>query len=210
MPHKFHSSSRAGFTLVELTLAITLLGVLAAILYGSFYLGHRAMEKAHARTEQSQRLRAGRELLSGYIRSAYPYRLQSGVFFAGDEDRLSFVSSLSVGLGGRGVSLVRVSWSGEGEGSGDLVLEEEMPVRLNTDGEDAGYTNRIVLRRGVRGFRIGYLEQDSRGSQESWTEQWAGEERNGLPRAVRLSYREDTGEEEVQWIFPIMMSILAP
>lgn len=207
MPQIFQSRCRAGFTLIELMVAITLLGVLLAVLYGSFYLGHRAMEKAHARSEESQRLRGGRELLSAYIRSAHPYRSQSGVFFAGDADRLSFVSSLSVGLGGRGASLVTVSWSGQGEASGDVILEEEMPVRLNA--EDAGYKNRVVLRRAVRGLRIDYLEQDSRGSQESWTERWAGEERKGLPQAVRLSYRVDTGEE-IQWIFPIMMTVLAP
>jgi hypothetical protein len=180
------------------------------ILYGAFYLGHRSVEKAQARSEQSQQLRFVGDLLAGYIRSTYPYRpsLQDpAIFFSGMESQLTFVSALSSGMGGRGMSEIRISWEEEGDGAGLLTLEEQIPLRLEGQGEGAGYRNRVVLGQGVRTFRMDYL--DSQSEAERWVEQWDGREKRALPRAVRFNLRGDRGEG-IHWVFPIMMSVLAP
>src|ERR1043166_5886610 len=106
-----------GFTLVEVVLAIALFAVLVGILYGSFFLSERAAAKAQARADVSQSLRTFEEVLGGYIRSAYPYRSNPrdpAVYFAGDDRSVEFISSLSTGLGGRGMSRVRISAELEG------------------------------------------------------------------------------------------------
>lgn len=196
--------SQTGFTLIEMSVAITLLALITTILYGAFYLGSRAVEKTQARSEQSQRLRSADDLLAAYIRSAYPYRpsLQDpSIFFSGEQGRLAFVSALSSGMGGRGMSAITISWGEAGEGL--VTLEEAIPVR---PGEEAGYKNRLVLFQGVREFRIDYL--DPQGAEERWVERWDGKEKKTLPRAVRLTRRERG--EEVRWVFPIMMSVLKP
>jgi prepilin-type N-terminal cleavage/methylation domain-containing protein len=198
--------SQAGFTLIELTIAMTLLALTVMILYGVFYVSHRAVEKSQGRSEDSQMLRSSGELLAGYIRSAYPYRTSPqdpAVFFSGEEDRLEFVSALSSGMGGRGMSRVILSWSGAGDGL--LTLQEEIPLRLDDQG--TGYRNSVVLRRGVREVRIAYL--DSQSEQERWVERWQGDEKRTLPRAVRIALQGYRGEE-TRWVFPIMMSVLAP
>ena len=189
---------------------MTLFALMAMILYGAFYLGHRAVDKAQIRSEESQRLRSVVDLLAGYIRSAYPYRpslKDPSIFFSGEENRLTFVSALSSGMGGRGMSEVSISWGGEGDGSGLLTLVEKIPVRVESEDDSGGYRNSVVLGQGVRGFRIEYLEPQS--EEERWVEQWDGRERKLLPRAVRLKHRGERGEE-IQWVFPIMMSVLAP
>ena len=198
------SKIQSGFTLIEVILAITLLSLVTMILYGAFYVGQRAVEKSEARTRESQRLRAGGELLAAYIRSAYPYRSSlkdPAIFFSGEESRLEFISALSSGMGGRGMAKVIVQ-----EADGILTLEEEIPARLNGQGGE-GYRNSVVLSQGVTGFRIDYL--DPRSEEERWIEQWDGKEQKALPRAVRLSHRGQRGEE-IQWVFPIMMRVLAP
>jgi len=202
--------SRMGFTLVEVTIAITLVALIAMTLYGAIHLSQRAMAKSQARSEESQRLRSVGDLLAGYIRSAYPYRPSRGaapILFSGKEAQLTFVSALSSGMGGRGMSEITISWDGEGEGRGILGLEESMPVSLKSQAEHDGYKNRAILAQGVRELRIEYL--DPQGEEERWGDQWDGNERRTLPRAVRLSYREENGEE-IQWTFPIMLSVLAP
>jgi len=202
--------SRMGFTLVEVTIAITLVALIAMTLYGAIHLSQRAMAKSQARSEESQRLRSVGDLLAGYIRSAYPYRpsrAAASILFSGKEAHLTFVSALSSGMGGRGLSEITISWDGEGEGRGILGLEESMPVSLKSQAEHDGYKNRAILAQGVRELRIEYL--DPQGEEERWGDQWDGNERRTLPRAVRLSYREENGEE-IQWTFPIMLSVLAP
>jgi prepilin-type N-terminal cleavage/methylation domain-containing protein len=201
-----------GFTLIELTLAMTLAVMIVTLLYAAFYMGYRAMEKASSRSELSQRLRSIESFLGGYIRSAFPYRESSrgsNIFFSGEQDRLTFISALSIGMGGRGMSRVIISWSDE-EG-GALILEEEIPVRLPSEEEEekengAGYRNRMVLWQGVRELRIEYLDPKREG--EEWAEEWDGKERRVLPRAVRVGLRGE-GQEEIRWVFPVMMSVLA-
>jgi len=202
--------SQIGFTLVELTIAMTLLALMAVILYGAFYLGQRAVEKGQARAEESQRVRSVEEVLAGYIRSAYPYRpspRDPSIFFSGEENGLTFVSALSLGMGGRGMAEIIISWDGEGDGAGQLTLGEEVPLRLEGESSAEGYRNRVVLGERVTGFRIEYL--DPQGNEGQWVNQWDGKEKRSLPRAIRLTQRGKRGEE-IRWVFPVMMSVLAP
>jgi general secretion pathway protein J len=200
--------SQCGFTLVELTIAMTLLALMTTILYGAFYLSHRAIEKSQARTEESQRMRSVEEILAGYVRSAYPYRSslrEPSLLFSGQEDNLAFVSALSLGMGGRGMSQITISWDGNGNGPGRLTLEEKIPLRLEDQEAGEGYRSSIILGEGVWNFRIEYLD----GDQEQWLNQWDGKEKKSLPRAIRLSHRGRDGKE-IQWVFPVMISVLAP
>ena len=198
-----------GFTLIEVILAMTLLALMVTVLYGAFYVGHRAAEKAQVHVDESQRLRSLGEFLGTYLRSAYPYRpstRDSAIFFSGEEESLTFVSALSIGMGGRGMAKIYLSL-GEGETTGArLTLEEEVPVRTEETGQ-GGYRNRVVLQEGVKGLRLEYLDPQS--EEERWVEQWNGKERRALPRAVRMSLRSERGEE-IQWVFPVMMSVLSP
>jgi general secretion pathway protein J len=201
-------SSVRGFTLIELAIAITLVGLITAVLYGAFYLGNRAVEKAQAGADEIHGLRAELELLSGYLRSAYPYRCspqQADVSFTGDETNLSFVSSLSAGLGGRGMAKITVAFSSE---VGEVVLEEALPAYLACGREGSGHRNRLILDKNLSDFRIAYLDPQST-DEERWVETWDGKERRALPRAVRFSSL-GTDEREVRWTFPIMTRVLAP
>ena len=205
------NSAQAGFTLLEVVLAFTLFAVLGAILYGAFSLGHRAMEKTEVVFDGNQKFRSAVDLLGSYIRSSYPYRTSpqdSAVFYTGEETQAEFVSAFSLAQGGRGMAKIRIyAESGQGDAQ-SIKLEEQAPVRINPEKEVAAISNNtLVLRERVRGFRLAYLDpQDER---ENWRERWDQNEHKGLPRAVRLSYRNENGKE-VQWTFPVMMSVLAP
>ena len=130
------------------------------------------------------------------------------MFFDGQEDQLTFVSSISLAMGGRGMSKIRVGWEGAEQGEGPIQLEEELPVRLNmTESQDpGGLRNEVVLQERVKELRFAYLDSKSEG--ELWEERWDGREKMALPRAVRLSYRDRDGRA-IRWIFPVMISVLA-
>jgi general secretion pathway protein J len=209
------SKIESGFTLIEVTIAITLLALMVLMLYGSFYLGERAMAKAQARSDQSQSLRTFEEFLAAYIHSAHPYRPTTrdpAVYFIGDDRGVEFVSSLSTGLGGRGMAKIRIAADLAGRGGSTLTLEEEMPVRVSDKelggglgAAGGGYRNSVILAEGLRSFRLEYLDPQSQ--DEHWTEEWDGRQRRALPRAVRLSFRGERGGE-VRWVFPIMIAVL--
>jgi general secretion pathway protein J len=202
-------NAQAGFTLVEVIIAMSLFALMAVILYGAFDLGHRAVEKGEAAWEKNHRVRMVNGILGDHLRSAYPYRMSARdpvVFFQGEESRLTFVSAVSLGLGGRGMSKVSLYWQDEGSGYGSLILEEQIPVRVQEEDTAGGYRNSVVLESGVAEVKIDYLPAQP--EEDQWVDRWDGSEKRSLPRAVRIHFK-NPGEKEQQWTFPVMMTVLA-
>jgi len=50
---------------------------------------------------------------------------------------------------------------------------------------------------------------DSEEDEERWVNEWDGESKKSLPRAIRVSLR-DNGGNELRWVFPIMIQVLSP
>jgi hypothetical protein len=86
-------------------------------------------------------------------------------------------------------------------------LDETAPVRVNTEGGGAGQSHSVVLQTDLGELRLAYL--DPQAELETWEDRWDGGERRILPRALRLSYRDESGQE-THWVFPLMMTVLAP
>ena len=208
--HRAQRVGARGFTLIEVVLAMTIFALLGTILYGAFALSHGALAKSQASAARSQTARSTADLLGSYIRSAHPYRASAQdqtVFFAGETDSLILISAYSHGMGGRGMAKIQISIDEDESGRAALHLEETTPVRIGGDDGGAGVTHRLVLREGIRDFRLAYLDPPV--EEETWQERWDGDEKRMLPRAVRLSFVDDGGRD-VQWIFPVMMIVLAP
>jgi prepilin-type N-terminal cleavage/methylation domain-containing protein len=199
----------AGFTLIEVVLALTIFALMGTILYGAFSLGHSAVEKSEGSFTRNQKLRSVSDLLASYVRSAYPYReseQDQSVYFSGEMERLSFVSAYSHGMGGRGMAKITIAKEQAGDGRGMLKLEESVPVRLSDEDGGAGQTHGLTIQDNIRDFRLAYL--DPQADEEQWEDRWDAKERRTLPRAVRFTFIDENGKE-VRWIFPLMMTVLA-
>jgi prepilin-type N-terminal cleavage/methylation domain-containing protein len=203
-------SAASGFTLIEVVLALTIFALMGAILYGAFSLGHGAAEKSEAHSTRQQKQRVTAELLGNYIRSSYPYRESAQnptIYFAGESDSLTFVSTYSQAMGGRGLAKIHLAKESDANGRAALKLEETVPVRVNTELGGTGQSHSVVLQAELAELRLSYL--DPQAEVETWEDRWDGSERRLLPRALRISYRDESGQE-IQWVFPLMMSVLAP
>jgi len=206
-PRRIRAS--AGFTLIEVVLALTIFALMGTILYGAFSLGHSAVERSHSSFTRSQKLRSVSDLLASYVHSAYPYReseQDQSVFFSGEAESLTFVSAYSHGMGGRGMAKISIAKDEAGDGRATLKLEESVPVRLSDEDGGAGQTHRLTIQENIRDFRLAYL--DSQADVEQWEDRWDAKERRTLPRAVRFTFIDENGKE-VRWVFPLMMTVLA-
>ena len=229
------AKDQQGFTLIEVVLAFTLLALMLLILYSSFALGSRAEERVAVRIDANEKIRTVEGLLAGYIRSAYPYRQatgQAGIVFAGEEEKLNFISAVSALSGERGLASITISFESDEQGNGILKLQETLPVRLG-GGEDEegsegqksvtlsrelqsadspleavgeeGITNEVVLAEKLTRVQISYLEVTE--DTEEWLSEWDGTQKQQLPRAVRIIL-EAKGVEPAEWVFPIMVRLL--
>lgn len=196
----------AGFTLIEVVLAITIFALMGGVLYGAFSLGHSAVEKSEKSFDRNQKSRSIGDLLATYIRSGYPYResvQEQAIFFDGERENLTFVSAYSHAMGGRGMAKISIEKDEASDGRVQVRLAESAPVRV---GGEAGQRQGLVILEGVRDFQLAYL--DVEGDKENWEERWAGSERRRLPRALRMTFIDAEGKE-VRWVFPFMLAVLS-
>src|SRR5439155_703708 len=70
-------TARAGFTLLEIVIALTALALVTVICYGAFHLGIRAMERGEVAVVAAQRLRVATDVIIRQIKSIVPYKARN-------------------------------------------------------------------------------------------------------------------------------------
>ncbi|MGJ4946770.1 prepilin-type N-terminal cleavage/methylation domain-containing protein [Bradyrhizobium sp. HKCCYLS20291] len=99
--------SEAGFTLVEVLVALALFSLLAVLLFDNVKFGMQAWRSGSARAESFQRELASQDVLRRLIGNLYPMMLgenaaQRRVDFSGQADRLEFLGDAPLVSGGAG------------------------------------------------------------------------------------------------------------
>jgi general secretion pathway protein J len=175
----------AGFTLVEILVAITLLGLLMAALFGGVQLGVRAWEASEERLDESSRLTT----VHGFLRErlAQAYLLDElaprADAFAGEPDRLSFVTLMPEHLGG-GFQRMVLAVTAAAEGS-DLAVTW-WPAELDDAALDPDALRSRALLADVAELRLAYFGSVGRDQPAAWHEVWA---QPVLPQLVRVQLR---------------------
>lgn len=179
----------AGFTLLELLIAITLLGLLMAALFGGLRLGARAWERGEERLDESGRLQVVQNFLRDRLAAAYPLSAddQDGrprLAFEGTDEALRFVTLMPEYLG-TGFAEFTLAVA-DHEGARDLVVRWRRFADLedaNDAGDDEPQTK--VLLEGIETLEVAYYGAQRRGEPVTWHDQWQ-DVGVDLPRLVRL------------------------
>jgi general secretion pathway protein J len=177
----------AGFTLLELLIAITLLGLLMAALFGGLQLGARAWERSEERLDQSARLQVVQNFLRDRLTQAYPLESDDGtdrsrLAFAGDVDTLQFVTLMPEYLGAGFAEFV-LAVDDQDEVKNLVVRWRRIdPVDpLATADEEPQIK---VLLEDIERLDIAYYGARDRREPAFWRDQWLDAAQ--LPRLVRL------------------------
>ena len=79
-----------GFTLLELTIALTLLALLSAVLFGSLRLAGRSTDGGQAKVEAAASMRLAQDFLRTNLEAQHPLRmrkiLESPLLFSGERE----------------------------------------------------------------------------------------------------------------------------
>jgi len=192
---------RAGFTLLEVVLAMTALAMLTVVCYGAFHLGIRAVQSGEIAVVTAQRLRVATDVLIRQVKSAVPYMARNEdeeayPYFFGSPDRMTFITA--TGLNGGG-GLSRVVYHLEGDPPELLLTESAIfsPDQLGSGRFDPEQEHTTVLLTEFRKLRFQYLLDD--GAETEWYNSWDAYEEEIMPVAVRMIVDGMPGMEIETW-----------
>lgn len=184
---------QTGFTLLELVVAITLMGLVLVVLYSGLRLGLNGWDSGERRAEASNRLRSVQEFLRRQLaQSMTVYQTQANekrkkiVVFAGEAAVVEFVAPMLVHLGQGGLYRVRVE-----------TADGQMRVRWRPylpGDPTAGEERETVLLEGVSDVEWTYFgpERDEDQEPPRWHSEWANQERRPLLVRLNLTLRGES------------------
>ena len=176
-----------GFTLLEVLVVLSLLGVLLSLIAGAILGANRAMAKAERYSMALDEVRASQNFMRTALGQALPLAAGAGqsalegqpaeAIFEGDGQHMRFYAPLSPSLGG-GVyrhSLERVGQRLQ------LTLARLQGQALQPHGEP-----QVLLHR-VQALQLSYRGLTPQGQPTGWLDHWPWPSR--LPRGVRIDVR---------------------
>jgi general secretion pathway protein J len=168
----------AGFTLLELLIAMTLLALLSLVLFGGFRFGTRAWDRAEASTAGAGELRRAQDAIAETLGRAYPEMQLADprnphVYFDGHANDATFLAPDRSGNGALSViGLAR---------SGDALVMSTTP-ELARDARHQTRTRKLLGH--VASFDLAYFGAANDNDTPQWTANWSN--RTRLPRLVRI------------------------
>ncbi len=186
-----------GFTLLEMLIAMTLLGLLMLGLFGGLRLGARVWEASDARSADRARIEAVQRFIRTYLGQARPLAAadRTGddlVAFIGRPGGLDFTATLPTHLSAGGFEHVALSLAERDRDQG-LVLEHG-PLRRREDGRaeliQLEEPETAVLLDNVAAVEFSYYGAHDRDEDGEWSDRWDDEDRLPLLVRIRVAFPE--------------------
>jgi general secretion pathway protein J len=177
----FRQPPENGFTLVEILLAVSLVAMMAALVFGSLYMTMSAIETARTNSANEQIVRSTLRVMADELsvsegRAANPWMGINGLFEGRPADSVAFLTmgQFRGAESAKDTELVRIVYTREG----DRLLRF---VRRNLYGLTDESVELVELANKVKGFNVRYYD----GKSKLWVDEWTGRGEES-PRAVLL------------------------
>ncbi len=179
-----------GFTLLEIMIVLSLLGVLLVLVGGALLGANRAVLKAQRYTVSLDEMRAAQQFLRSAISEALPLDVteddsQVDGFFSGGPQRMQFVATLPGVLGG-GIQRFTLQLTGP-EAQRDLQVAFARFESSAQVSVPASRSEPQVLLNHIQDLQFSYRGVSPKGQATGWISDWPWSKR--LPYAVRIAAR---------------------
>lgn len=174
-----------GFALLEVLVAVTLLGMLSVALFEGIRFSGRALQESERRIATTETLRSVRALMRQTLSSTYPAYASSNVadprvFLEGTDTSLTVVAPLPEAIGSGIIARQHFQLAAI-DGQQALL----MAWTLGMPGHDEmGQERRVILAKQVGVFRLRYFGSTGPGAPAAWHATWLAQIR--LPQLIEI------------------------
>jgi general secretion pathway protein J len=186
-----HNGRTSGFTLVEILLAVTLIGLLLALAYGGLRAATQATDRGQAILDASRQLRMAHQFVRKQLNQALPLSFSEGQgqplaqvvgeVFLGNADSIRFVGPMPGYLGFGGPQVQELSIV-NGEHGKELVLRHALVQGFEESKLDENLPVMLIDR--IAWAEFSFQGKDEEGELTPWSTTW--ENTNRLPEAIAL------------------------
>lgn len=208
------SRRASGFTLLELLIAITILGFLASILFGGLQFGTRVWKVGDRALENFSEVQTAYELMRRSLTRAVPLPVANATFdpasdeiliFEGRPEGIRFLGPApAAAMPG---SLYQFTLATEGEAEGKRLVLSLQPMHAFVSSTASQQTFRVVLLDGISDARFAYFGETPESGTPVWLSEW--EDGLGLPLLISVQVQFKPGDPRV-WPQLIVAPILSP
>lgn len=198
----------AGFTLIEIVVAMVILGALMMLLWSGLSFSMRSWDAGDHVGRAAADRRIGEAFLRRELGELFPMRFRDPtrvlVAFEGAHDHLRFVSARPAGISMGGLALVSLDVAGDARrGERSLVMRRALPddEAKGFDPLDAAEPN--VLIAGVDSIALQYFGAENDFSDPSWRDEWKPPDR--VPQLVRMHVKLADGSALPEMTMRVMM-----
>jgi len=186
---KTKGSRAAGFTLVELLLAITLMSILLGLTYTGLRAATRSSQRGELLLAAGGELRAAHQFIRRQLNQMLPLSYAETddpkaerIVFEGDASHIKYVAPMPgyLGSGGPQVQVVELA----NDGDGGYVVQFSHALLQGFTEERLQDRDPVLLLEGVKSAEFAFLGKDENGELTGWSNTWDQPEQ--LPVAVRF------------------------
>lgn len=197
-----------GFTLIEMVVAMALLGTMMLLLYSGLTFGLRSWDAADTNGRRTADRRIAENFLRREIGETFPMRFKDPmtlrIAFEGKENRLRFASSRPAGISASGLALVGIEIEADDvKRTRNLVMRRAMPDDDAKDFAPLEKGERTVLFEGVEGVVFEYFGSENDFSEPKWVEAWDFAGR--IPQLIRVRVRTADGASLPEMVVRLML-----
>lgn len=184
-----------GFTLLELLISITMIGLIALIVTGAVRLGSRSVDGGERRIESIERLKNSLGIIESQILSEIPLSYEEDgnrrYYFQGDGTFVQFTSTYSIWGGKKGyvLTLLRVEVDSNGKRS---LKAKEKPLIGGIEAE-------TILFEGFDDIHFEYFYRNQSNEEGKWVSEWT--EEGLIPERIKIGLMRD--QRDLSLILPI-------
>ncbi len=188
--------AQSGFTLVELVIALALLGAMMVLLYGGLSYALRSWDAGEVAGRREIDRRIGANFLRRELTELFPMRWKDPMSlkyaFDGQPQQFRFVSSRPPEVAMGGLSLVSLAVESGSGRSRNLVMRRAMPDDAAKDFGPLEKGQATVLLEDVDSVSFSYFGAENDFVDPHWADSWTTAR---IPQLVRMTVRSADGAE---------------